>query len=523
MKHAVAVVCSALLLASCAIATREQNLVNRGLEAMGGAERLAGIKTISFKGTARYWEPEQSDVPGGEMRFANESAFSGVTDAAARATRIDWVRNYAYPAPRTFTYSEITTPEAGYVIGVDSNGRNAQSLKSSPPAHSMSGLRLATAQRELRRGGSAGLMLAMHRNPDKVQPAADIDGHPAVSFDGFVVAFDPATGLPSRVRTLDYDNIWGDVTYDVVFSDWREVGGSVRIPLCRRYELNGRRVSEASFTELQFNAPVDAASLQIPADVRATASKPATRNVPYQWVIRRQFIGVYMDSDNASYDTRGSQGLRLQEIAPGVLQVQGGTHNSLVVEMSDHLIVLDAPVTAAIALARGADARALPGQADPLARAHAPPYGPRGRRARHRGGGRDPGRRQGGGLAFPPRARGADDTQSRRAGALVPHDPDPGSARKPRHVRRDGKAGGGLRRGQPARQGHADGLGAARAARLRHRHLDAGTAAAREAEPRASRGREYGEARRARAATLRRRPRLDRRLRDAREAGGPVS
>ena len=57
-------------------------------------------------------------------------------------------------------------------------------------------------------------MLAMQRSPDKVQPAADIGGHPAVSFDGFIVAFDPASGLPSRVRSLDYDNIWGDVNYD---------------------------------------------------------------------------------------------------------------------------------------------------------------------------------------------------------------------------------------------------------------------------------------------------------------------
>jgi glyoxylase-like metal-dependent hydrolase (beta-lactamase superfamily II) len=349
MKRFAAVLCGALLAASCAVPTREQGVVNRALDAMGGAERLAAIKTITFKGSARYWEPEQSDVPGGEMRFANESTFSGVTDVAARATRIDWVRNFAYPAPRTFTFSEITTPEAGYVIGVDSNGRNAQSLKASPPAHSMSGLRLAAAQRELRRAGIAGLMLTMHRSPDRLQPAEAIGGHPALSFDGFIVAFDPATGLPSRVRTLDYDNVWGDVTYDLVLSDWRQIG-EVRIPLGWTYELNGRKVSEASFTELQFNAPLGAGSLQIPAEVRATAAKPAMRNVPYQWVIRRQFIGTYMDSDNVSYDTRGSQGLRLQEIAPGVLQVQGGTHHSLVVEMSDHLIVLDAPVTDAQSL-----------------------------------------------------------------------------------------------------------------------------------------------------------------------------
>jgi glyoxylase-like metal-dependent hydrolase (beta-lactamase superfamily II) len=344
MKQALVALCSAILLASCATPTREQSLVSRAVDAMGGADRLAGIKTITFRGTAKYWEPEQSDAPGGEMRFANESTFEGITDGATRSTRIDWVRNFAYPAPRTFTFSEIVTPEAGYVIGVDSNGRNAQNLKASPPAHSMSGLRLATSQRELRRGGSAGLVLAMHRSPDKVQPAPDIGGHPAVSFDGFIVAFDPATGLPSRVRTHDYDNIWGDVDYDLVFSDWRDIGG-VKIGMSRKVELSGRAVTEVNFTDLGFNRPIDTARLQIPADVRAGAAKPAVRNVPYQWVIRRQFIGTYMDSDNVSFDTRGSQGLRLQEIAPGVHQIQGGTHNSLVVEMSDHLIVLDAPVT----------------------------------------------------------------------------------------------------------------------------------------------------------------------------------
>ena len=349
MKLVAAALSSALLVVSCATVTPEQTLVNRAVEAMGGAERLAGARTIAFKGTSKYWEPEQSDVPGGEPRFANETTFSGIIDAASRSSRVDNVRNYAYPAPRTFTFSEVVTPEAGYVIGIDSNGRNAQNMKSNPPAHSMSGLRLATAQRELRRAGSAALILGMQRNPDRVQPAPDMDGQPALSYDGFLVAFDPLTGLPSRVRTLDYDNIWGDVTYDVVFSNWRETGG-IRIPMTRRYELNGRMVAETNLSDVQFNTPIDTSRLQIPADVRASAAKPAVRNVPHQWVLRRQFIGTYLDSDNVSYDTRGSQGLRLQEVAPGVHQVQGGSHNSLVVEMSDHLIVFDAPITDAQSL-----------------------------------------------------------------------------------------------------------------------------------------------------------------------------
>jgi glyoxylase-like metal-dependent hydrolase (beta-lactamase superfamily II) len=52
-----------------------------------------------------------------------------------------------------------------------------------------------------------------------------------------------------------------------------------------------------------------------------------------------------MDSDAASYDARASSGLRFVEVAPGVQHAGGGTHHSLVVEMSDYLIVFDAPVS----------------------------------------------------------------------------------------------------------------------------------------------------------------------------------
>src|SRR6185503_19735095 len=137
---------------------------------------------------------------------------------------------------------------------------------------------------------------------------------------------------------LDYDNIWGDVTYDYVYSDCRDLGG-VKLPMSRKYELNGRMVQEINFSDLRLNQPVDVARLQPPAAIQVGAAQPATGNVPYQWVLRRQLIGTYMDSENASYDARATQGLRLQELAPGVHHVVGGSHNSLLVEMSDHMIV----------------------------------------------------------------------------------------------------------------------------------------------------------------------------------------
>src|SRR5918993_5918293 len=134
---------SALVLLSCASTpppTREQALVDRAAQALGGS---TGLQTIAVKGTTKQWEPEQSETPGGDMRFANEATWELSQDVARRITRTDIERRFAYPSPRTFKFTEIVTPDAGFVLGIDSNGRNAQNQQINPPAHAMSGLRLA--------------------------------------------------------------------------------------------------------------------------------------------------------------------------------------------------------------------------------------------------------------------------------------------------------------------------------------------------------------------------------------------
>src|SRR3990170_1345395 len=52
-------------------------------------------------------------------------------------------------------------------IDRDRDGRNAQSMKTTPPAHSMSGYRLATTQREARRHSQTTLLTQMQASPDK--------------------------------------------------------------------------------------------------------------------------------------------------------------------------------------------------------------------------------------------------------------------------------------------------------------------------------------------------------------------
>ena len=103
MRYALAALFGAFVLGSCATPTKEQSLVSKAADAMGGASALGNIKTVSASGTTKWWEPEQSDQPGGEPRFAAEGKFDAIADIGTRHSRVDYQKNFAYPAPRTFT------------------------------------------------------------------------------------------------------------------------------------------------------------------------------------------------------------------------------------------------------------------------------------------------------------------------------------------------------------------------------------------------------------------------------------
>src|SRR4030095_7431127 len=193
-----------------------QELLNSALAAMGGADALAQVKTLVVKGTVRYWEPEQSMVAGGEMRHTADATFEMAGDLSGQAVRVDWVKNFLYPSPRTFQFSEVMTPEAGYVLGIDSNGRNKQNRESNPPGHAMSGLRFTATQRELWRA-SPSLLLEMRKHPEKVSasPAITIGGvtYPALTYQAglyaFIVMFDSQTHLPARAPARSTTTTFG--------------------------------------------------------------------------------------------------------------------------------------------------------------------------------------------------------------------------------------------------------------------------------------------------------------------------
>ena len=278
---AVALVFGAAL-AQTATAQSGADLARQSVAAQGGAAALSSAKTTIIKGEAKHWEPGQSYSPTGEARFLGDSTYTQTVYNVNRTARVDWDRDMKYPAVERLKYSEITTPTFGVLI--DDKGVQQP----------MSGIRLAAHLRERERASPRLLVRALEA-PESISALPDQTigdrSLPAVSIKTragtFSVLFDRTTHLPAAVRTRDDDFVYGDSNYDLILSDWKDVGGTKRAHTLS-FQINGMEVQRLTLKEVAIDAPIPANTFAVNDDVKAKA-KAAANEVPYQWVLRRIF------------------------------------------------------------------------------------------------------------------------------------------------------------------------------------------------------------------------------------------
>src|SRR6266571_3718137 len=112
-------------------------------------------------------------------------------------------------------------------------------------------------------------------------------------------------GLVERVESRIPDPVLGETTAVTRYSDYRDYGG-VKFPSRIRQSQGGFPVLDLAVKEVQPNAPAD---IQLPDAVRNAAERATT-----------------------------------EKVAEGVWFVAGGSHNSVAIEMKDHIVLVEAPL-----------------------------------------------------------------------------------------------------------------------------------------------------------------------------------
>jgi glyoxylase-like metal-dependent hydrolase (beta-lactamase superfamily II) len=149
---------------------------------------------------------------------------------------------------------------------------------------------------------------------------------PGVS-GSFTLAIDASSRLPTRIRSMSANPNLGDVVIETRFSDYAEEGG---LQLPRRLETHTDRFKTAELRLSRAAVNGDAGEVAAPEAVRTAAvPAPAAPNVVPEVV------------------------------APGVWLLGGQSHHSALIELSDHLMLVEAPQSEARTLAAIAKAREL--------------------------------------------------------------------------------------------------------------------------------------------------------------------
>ena len=146
--------------------------------------------------------------------------------------------------------------------------------------------------------------------------SAGDDGMTRVAFDWpgrfTATAYIAVDGLVRRVDSTFADPVLGDTQVTTIYDDYRAVGG-IQFPMRVRQTMGGHPVLDLVVTEVQVNPSL---AMSVPEAARNTAERVTS-----------------------------------EKVADGVWFVAGGSHNSVLIELPDRLILVESPLNDARAQA----------------------------------------------------------------------------------------------------------------------------------------------------------------------------
>jgi glyoxylase-like metal-dependent hydrolase (beta-lactamase superfamily II) len=304
-------------LVSCASTAPEsaESVLRRADSAMGGKD----LKSISFAGSGTGATFGQAYEPGGAWPKITYSSFTRLADYDQGAFREDAARSRAEPTgggavPLMGTGEQRTTGlmRGGYAWNLVGPAPVASPRDLDARVHD-----LWTTPH--------GVIKAALANQPTLTPRTQ-DGRTlwAVSFvmPGRLraMALINADGLVEQIESVLPNPVMGDTGSVITFSDYQDVGG-VKFPKRIRQSLGGFPVLDLAVSEVKPNAPV---AIEVPALVSAATEK-----------------------------------VTADKVAEGVWFLAGGSHNSVAIEMKDHLMVVESPLFDGRALPMLAEAKKL--------------------------------------------------------------------------------------------------------------------------------------------------------------------
>ena len=289
-------VAASCALAACASAPPPGEVLSRAMQATG-ADR---VDTLRYEAQGTGYSFGQAYQPGGAWPKVTLHSYTRTLDYRAGAMRDEIVLSRAEPLGGGGYPLSGQQRNDQFIVGETAWNQPGNTVAPGP--------RFVTDRMHQLWITPHGVLKAAQRNGATAQRGEG--GGTALSFaqpGRFAATVHFGTdGLVSRVDSTFPDPVMGDTRTVTSYSDWRDAGGGVRFPMRVQQSAGGYSVLDVAVTAVQVNAPV---SLAVPETAREQPER-----------------------------------VTAEAVTDGVWLVAGGSHNSVAIEMQDHMIVVEVPL-----------------------------------------------------------------------------------------------------------------------------------------------------------------------------------
>lgn len=323
-RHSLSALLTVLTVASCSRPTPEQQFLNDVTTALGGRSPIEAVKTLTIEGEGVNYNLGQDMKPDAATQQFAVTAYQRQIDVANGRQRVEQTR--------TPKFAYFQGPQAQTQIqGLD--GEVAFNVSAAGAATRLGGLAAVDRRADLYHHP----LVLLRATVDAKTTVTNVRTMGAVRQAEIATAAGPvltmtidAAGVPLSISSNAYHANLGDVVMTTTFADYQDVNG-LKLPRRLVGKVDDFTTWEIQGTKQTVDGTIG--ELSAPAAASAPAPAPAAPNVA------------------------------VAAVGKGVWLLAGQSHHSMLVEFSDHLMLIDAPQSTARTLAVIAKAReTVPGK-----------------------------------------------------------------------------------------------------------------------------------------------------------------
>ncbi len=301
----------AMVIASgCASAPPEKQAIADAAAALGGAARLAALKSLSIEGSGSAPNAGQNRMPDDELPVWKVTEYTRTIDLANGRARVQQVREaqFLFAGDLVQRQTQGLDGKVAYNVGADGMATRAGDAAARDR-------RMELLHHPITVVRAALDPAARLTNPRSEGNEQLVDVTTA-SGDAVTLAISSQTHLPTRVISMSDNANMGDVAVVTTFADYEDVGG-MKLP--RRLTTTMDKYLQLDVNVARSQIDVDVAGLAAPSAVTSAAAP-----LPPPVVVTAEPVGR------------------------GIWWLAGsGNHRSVVFEFADHLVLYEVPLNEA--------------------------------------------------------------------------------------------------------------------------------------------------------------------------------